>query len=62
MWAGEGAAFVVGPAFLGVLGFEGAAQDVFGAGVCVAGKALVDQRRKVGGHVELHGGALVLAS
>jgi hypothetical protein len=41
-------AFLIGPAFLGVLSFKSAAQHIFSARVDAAGKAFVDQRLKVG--------------
>jgi len=40
-------AFLVGPAFLGVLSFKSAAEDIFDARITAAGKAFVDERLQV---------------
>ncbi len=45
--SGQGPAFIVGPAFLGVLRFQSAAEYVFNARIAAAGKAFVDERLKV---------------
>lgn len=44
-------AFLVGPAFLGVLRFQSATEYVFSACITAAGKALVDEYLKVGRNV-----------
>ena len=38
----QGPTFFVGPAFLGVLSFKSAAEDIFDARITAAGKAFVD--------------------
>src|ERR1035438_128138 len=38
----QGLPFLVGPAFLGVLSFKSAAEDIFDAGITAAGKPFVD--------------------
>jgi hypothetical protein len=38
----QGPPFLVGPAFLGVLSFKSAAEDIFDVGITSAGKAFVD--------------------
>jgi hypothetical protein len=40
-------AFLVGPAFLGVLRFQSVAEYVFNARIAATGKAFVDERLKV---------------
>src|ERR1017187_9207242 len=52
--SGQRPAFLVGPGFLGVLSFKGAAQNIFNALIAATGKAFVDKRLKVGRDVQLH--------
>jgi hypothetical protein len=44
-------AFLISPAFFGVLSFKGATEHIFGVRITAAGKALLDKRFKVGGNV-----------
>src|SRR5580704_10671544 len=53
----QGLPFLVGPAFLGFLSFEGTAEYVFDVCISITGKPFVNQRLKVGGHIELHRGS-----
>jgi hypothetical protein len=59
--SGQGLALFVGPAFLGVLRFESAAEHVFSARIAAAGKAPLDERLKVRRDVQLHGQSSVFA-
>src|SRR5271165_5249890 len=54
-------AFLVGPAFFGVLRFKGAAQHILNALITATGKAFIDKRFKVGRDAQLHSGFSVLA-
>jgi trimeric autotransporter adhesin len=49
------ATLFVGPAFLSILRFKGAAQHVLGIGICAAGKPFVNQCFKIRRNIELRG-------
>src|SRR2546426_1689933 len=50
----EGAAFFLGPALFGFLGFKSVADDVLGIRIGSAGEALLHQSFKIGRDGELH--------
>jgi hypothetical protein len=50
-WEHRRLAFLIRPAFFGVLSFKGATKHIFGVRIPSTGKALFDKRFKVGGNV-----------